>query len=483
MFETLRQSPAFRLTLIGILSLLLLIPAFMVENLVEERQSYRRAVISEVSEKWGRSQVLTGLVLTIPYIVKRTPKDSVATIETYYMHFLPDTLNINGTVAPEIRSRGIYQAILYNGKLNFSGSFSLGELSELRVPEKDILWNNAFVSFGITDMTGIKDMIRVKWDGAEYQVKPGIETDDVLSSGVSAKVPVATLMPPSEADKKAGRNFSSAQLKPAYNFSLDLNLNGSEALRFIPVGKETNVSINSTWNTPKFSGSFLPDARNVTNEGFTASWKVLHLNRNFPQQWIGSAYYVDNSPTTTSARYEKYNVYPEQAASVSRASMTAYNFGVEFIIGADDYQQTMRSIKYALMFIGLTFISLFMIELLTRKMLHPIQYLLIGIGLVLFYTLLLSFSEQLRFGLAYLIASSAMTLLIAGYTKAVLADIKLTAIVVGILSLLYGFLYVVLQLESYSLLLGSVGLFIVLALVMYLTRNINWYTLGKKPAA
>jgi inner membrane protein len=226
-----------------------------------------------------------------------------------------------------------------------------------------------------------------------------------------------------------------------------LNINGSESINFIPVGKQTNVDLDSDWANPSFEGSFLPNTRDINETGFNASWKVLHLNRSYPQQWIGTKYNIDES-----------------------------SFGVKLLLPVDHYQKSLRSVKYAIMFISLTFLIFFFTEILNKKRIHPIQYLLVGLGLSVFYTLLVSLSEQINFNLAYLLASLSIITLITAYSYSMLKNIKLTVIVAFVLSVLYTFLFTVIQLQDYSLLLGSIGLFLALAIVMYLSRKVDWYS-------
>jgi inner membrane protein len=214
----------------------------------------------------------------------------------------------------------------------------------------------------------------------------------------------------------------------------------------MPVGRETTVQVGGSWGNPSFVGAYLPEERSVEPNKFLASWKVLHLNRNYPQQWTGASVNLKESA-----------------------------FGIKLLMGLDEYQKTMRSAKYAIMFIVLTFLSFFMAEVLNKRIIHPIQYVLIGLALTIFYTLLLSISEQTNFNRAYLLSSAATIALIGLYTRSVLNSILAAAIITGILAVLYGFLFIVLQLQDYALLLGSIGLFLILALVMYITRNINWF--------
>lgn len=211
------------------------------------------------------------------------------------------------------------------------------------------------------------------------------------------------------------------------------------------------VTLNSDWNNPSFSGNFLPFSREIDDDGFSSKWKILHLNRNYPQKWTGSRYQIAES-----------------------------EFGVNLRVTVDEYQKTIRTAKYAIMFIGLTFLTFFMIELLGGKSVHPIQYLLIGFGLLIFYTLLLSFTEHISFNSSYMLASSAIIILITLYAKSVIKENKLTLLIMGILVLLYGYLFIVIQLQDYALLMGSIGLFLILALMMYLTRNIDWFSAMKK---
>ncbi len=417
-----------KLLIIGALILVLLIPSAMIMSLIREREMRRDEAIFEVSEKWGHEQTISGPIISIPY--KRHLKDEKGNwnIYTYYIHFLPDELTIKSEIEPEIRYRGIFEVVLYNTILEINGNFSSIDLKKFNISQNDILWDEAFFSVGITHMKGIKESIQVKWNDSVLDVNPGIESSDILTSGFSTRINIKTENENNE-------------------FAFNINLNGSGKLNFTPLGKETFVEVISDWNNPSFTGEFLPESREVTSEGFSANWKILQLNRNYPQSWIGNKYYINSSA-----------------------------FGVELLLPVDEYQKNMRTVKYAIMFILLTFLSFFMMETLNRKKIHPFQYLLVGTALIIFYTLLLSISEHLSFVYAYLIASISTIALITAYTKSVLKDKKLTSIIAFILIILYCFLYVLLQLQDYALLLGSIGLFVILAVVMYISRKINWYT-------
>ena len=443
-----RNSVTLKLFVIGILILLLLIPASMVTSLIRERENIRDEAVREVSSKWGSDQTIAGPVISVPYRSTRLNEEGKEVITRGYVHFLPDSIDINGQVAPQKRYRGIYLVVLYNSQLELSGRFKGLNAEALNVPEEDLLWKDALFTVGITDMKGIEEAIPVRINDTTYQFGPGTVTNDILASGASFPIQL-----PEEASS-------------TIDFSFRLNLNGSTSLYFTPFGKATAVNIQSSWPDPSFEGAFLPDERSVSGEGFTASWKVLQLNRNYPQQ--GEGPYIGNSPQ------RPQNIYVNEYDPF-RASTNA--FGFRLLLPIDEYQKAMRSAKYAAYFVLITFLAFFFIEVLNRKRLHPIQYLLVGSAIILFYILLLSISEHFNFDMAYLIACIIILALITGYCSFILSNRRLTAMMFGILALLYGFFYSLLQLQDYALLLGSLGLLLILATIMYLTRNIDWYAL------
>lgn len=423
------NSTGFKIFSIFILVLLLMIPASMIRGLIHEREGRKASVINEITSKWGSAQTITGPVISIPYKKYFENTDGKRTYSTLYMHFLPDDLDVKGEISPEIRYRTIYEAVVYNSSLTLTGSFSPLEIEELGIPKENIIWSRAFICLGISDMRGIKEQIYAEINGENIPMNPGIETNDVISSGISAKI------------------FTEDTPK-SYSFKFDLSLKGSQEISFIPVGKMNTVTLSSDWPDPSFDGAYLPMERTITEKGFTAKWKIIHLNRNYPQYWNSSSHKVDSSA-----------------------------FGVKLFIPADIYQKSMRTAKYALMFIVLTFMAFFFSEIMNKTRVHPIQYLFIGLAIIIFYSLLISISEHTNFDFAYIISSIAIIIMISGYAKSILKNKYITGIVAGILFILYAYLYLLLQLEDYALLMGSIGLFIVLGLVMYLTRKIDWYSI------
>ncbi|MFY0601740.1 MAG: cell envelope integrity protein CreD [Cyclobacteriaceae bacterium] len=452
-----RSSVTLKLISITILVLLLLIPSSMVKSIISERKSLNRLATMEVSSKWANEQVINGPILTIPLLYEyeeevekekilagkdgdkiKIIKEMVKVEYTELLHILPEDLSIKGTVAPEQLKRGIYEIIVYNSSSSIKGSFVIDQKIEQQ-NLKAIEWENAFLTIGVSDLRGVKNDFYVNWNGEPLKAKAGSGIQDLISSGVTVDLPdLATLK------------------NETFQFDFDLKLQGSKNLSFTPIGSKTNVEISSPWTTPSFNGNFLPDNRNVTNEGFTANWNILQLNRNFPQSWVGD----DNSKKVASSA-----------------------FGVDLILPMGDYQKSMRSAKYAIMTIALTFLIFFLVEILNKRKIHPFQYTLVGLSLCLFYVLLVSISEHSNFNFAYGVSTFAIVLMVSLYSYSIFKSIRLTTILVSTLLGTYGFLFVTLQLADYALLMGSVGLVLILGSTMYFTRKIDWYDLKPKPNA
>lgn len=433
-----KNSITIRLITIGILILVLLIPVSMIKDLIHEREYRQQDAINEVSSKWGNSQTITGLVLTIPYytytkVYDSQDKEKYKLVQTReYAHFLPEDLNIAGQITPEVRYRGIYEVIVYNSDIKLQGKFAKPNFEEWKIDNANIIWNDAFVSLGLSDLRGIQKSVYVLWNGESFSFNPGVETKDVIDNGISTKVNLGNTDAPNS----------------KWDFSVNLNFNGSSNLNFVPLGKTTKVSIKSKWETPSFDGAFLPDQRTINKNGFTANWDILHLNRSYPQSFRNS----------TTGIYES-------------------KFGINLLVPVDEYQKSMRSAKYAVMFITLTFLIFFFIQILNRVKIHPIQYIIVGLALCVFYTLLIALSEHINFNISYLISSVSIITLITLYAKSIFNNKMLTRLICLILIILYLFIYSIIQLEDYALLMGSVGLFIVLGTIMYLSRKIDWYSI------
>ncbi len=410
----------------------------MIQNLIREREQTQYEAIREVSSKWAEEQTISGPYLSIPYykyVRQYSSRDSTYKVVMVkdYMHFLPSDLKIKGEISPEKRNRGIYDIVVYNSKLHIGGTFDKINFSNPDIPRNNILFDKAFLSIGISDLRGIEKQIDMKWNENDCTFNPGTVTTDIIGSGINTPVKIE----------------NSDSLK--YSFSFDLDLKGSQKLYFIPVGEVTDLTIDSKWKNPSFNGSFLPDSRTVSDSGFSANWNILHLNRNFPQNWVGNSYSVNESA-----------------------------FGIDLILPVDNYQKSTRATKYAILFIIFTFITFFFVEILKKVFIHPVQYILVGIALIVFYTLLLSISEYLSFNYAFIVSALATILLIFGYVKAILKSFRLSGLVSGIITLLYTFIFVIIQLQDFALLIGSLGVFMILAIIMYFSRKIDWYNLNMK---
>lgn len=425
-WKKMRHSVTFKLFSMLFLLLLSLIPVAFVQDLVRERQGLQNQASEEINQKWADQQTVAGPILTLPY-QKVIMQDKKALKITSYLYVLPDNLDVSGKMEPKILHRGIYDMVVYRSELTLSGNFASAQFHDLPVDEKDILWDKAFVSVGIHDLRGIEDAIVLNWAGHKGSFDPGTVTTDLYATGVHQGVPL---------DAKLRQH--------QIPFEFKLKLKGNQKLYFMPVGKETHVQLKSDWADPSFDGAFLPDQREVSEAGFVAQWKILHLNRNYPQIWEGQQYSLNDSA-----------------------------FGVYLLQPVDHYQKVTRSVKYALFFIGLTFLIFFFVELLTGRMVHPLQYLLVGFALCVFYTLLLSISEHLGFDRAYGIAATMTVALITFYASGFLKSWPLTGLTGGVLTTLYTFIYVIIYQQDYALLMGSLGLFVVLALVMFFSRKLD----------
>lgn len=442
----LRDSVAVKMIAVGGLVLLLMVPLAMVRSLVAERQARQRDVEVEIAAVWGTAQTIGGPLLAVPYRMRTVDDKGTTVTWTEHAYFLPETLEISGRLTPERRHRGIFEAVVYTAELHLAGTFEQPSFAEWRIPAEDVLWDDAFLSLGVPDLRGVRGAIEVDWGGRRLAAVPGAGRVGLWTSGL--KVPLPDL---------AAANGDERRL---WAFALDLGLHGSREISFLPFGKRTVASLASVWPDPSFDGAFLPASREVGEGGFTAAWDVSWLGRGFPQRWRSS---------------EAEQVAPPETVRASA-------FGVELALPVDAYQKTERSVKYGVLFLALTFLTFFIYEVFSPFALHPVQYLLVGFALCLFYLLLLSLAEHVPFGWAYAAASAAVVSLISGYSAAILEGRARAAAMAGVLAILYGYLWVLLRAEDFALLLGSLGLFVILALVMWVTRRIDWYAPRQRPA-
>ncbi len=459
------ESVTVRLVIIGILVLLLLIPSSWVISLVSERQERQRGVVREIGQKWAGPQVLGGPVMVVPYreFVKTTV-DKKETVEevTRYLYLLPETLRITADAGTEVLHRGIFEAVVYQTHIRVNGTFAEADLRKLDVDPGALMWEKARMVTGVGDLKGLTNSPVFTLDGRPCQTETDFAAAKVFGQNL--------VVDPMLTDKRS----------TALAFSFGLDLRGSESLRFLHLGKDSEVTVSGTWPSPGFDGSFLPVSRTLTDSSFTATWQVPHYTRSLPQQWTAREAMIHEAPWEPAAsEYDGIRMaIAPAAATEARDGQYAESFGVSFLQPVDHYQKTTRTAKYGILVILLTFVSLFFTEIVTRRQVHVVQYLLIGAAMIVYYCLLLSFTERIGFGPAYLIASVATVGLVSLFIAAVLKSRKTAMLFALILSTFYLFIYVIIQLQDQALLFGSIGLFVTVALLMYFSGRINWQRNG-----
>ena len=342
--------------------------------------------------------------------------------------FYPTFLDIDSKIHTDTLNRSIYQSVVYTSDIKVKGHFPKSILPQSLINNNTILWDRISVQLLSSNLKGIKSGLNLKIDDQNMALKSKRKSLGPLNILESERV----------------------HLQPKdslHQFSITLEIAGSRELQFIPIGKETTAKITSDWSSPGFNGNFLPDPKSkiIDKNGFSAQWKVLQVNRGFEQ--------IFN------------NTLPDLAYT---------GFGVNLIIPIDEYHKSERSVKYGYLVIGLTFLVFFLIQSFSGIQIHPVQYILIGLALCMFYTLLLSITEHTTFLTAYLIATSAVIGLISFYSKSILNSFKFMAFISGSLFTIYTFILVIIQIENYALLVGSVGLFAILSIIMVVSRKIDW---------
>jgi inner membrane protein len=442
-----KTSISARMLMIGILILILLLPLSYIKNLINERMLRQQEVVQEINQKWGKEVLIYGPILKVPYktykekiitnaVTKEQSKETQEIIK--FAYFFPSELNIESNINPDEKERGIYKTAVYQSTIDMRGSFTKIDFNEEDIPPEDILWKKAKFIIETSNLKGVNDLVAIKINKNSYSFTSKYERakneyygGNYVSLHKLESNSLALADTPSE--------------KPI-QFTINLKVNGSKQIRFIPIGKETNVNITSDWKTANFIGEYLPfNSDKITESGFDAKWKVLDINRPFSQK--------------------SFKGIPD---------LMKYSFGVNFMIPVDEYQKSERSIKYGFLVIGLTFLIFFLIQTMSKISIHPFQYLMIGVALTMFYTLLISISEHSSYLKAYLIAGVSVVSLITLYSKSILKNLKFPVFIAISLTALYSFIFVIIQLENYALLVGSIGLFVILASVMYASRKIDW---------
>ncbi len=443
------RSAGWRMGITAFLTLALLIPISMVSGVVSERKQRRDEAVAEITSTWGGRQSVVGPVLTVPYRYRyKTEKNEVVdgkqvkreVIETAtdVAYFLPSELAVDGAIDSKRLHRGIYEAVVYSGKIGVSGRFPIPDFKSLKIEPEDVVWADALVAVAVPDLRGAKGALSIKIGGRAYSMLPGAKLHG-WTSGAHAPVGDAA--------------------RGGFEFALPLDLNGSDGVSFAPLGVRTTAALKSAWPNPKFAGSFLPVEREVRADGFAAKWDVAYYGRSYPQ-----------------AATLRSGAWPD------RGELENSFFGVSFLPAIDSYRSVERATKYGILFVSLVFCAFFLFETLAGLRIHPAQYVLVGLALALFFMILLALSEFLPFWLSYAAAALGASAMIVSYSAKFLGGGKGAAILGGELACVYGYLYVVLQLQDFSLLMGCGLLAATLGAIMWLTRDVDWYALDEAAA-
>lgn len=431
------QTNTARIIMVGLLTLILLIPLQFVQSLISERSMRKGEAVKEVGQIWGSGVRFYGPVLRVPYTTVYSASETdpvtqkvrlVNQSQVAYFYVFPEVLDNKTNVRMNhTLKRGLYNPVVFTSDMRFTGRFVKPDIARLEIDPATVNWDDAAVVIQTSNMQSIKSELSIKIDGNPFvleagsQIVPGYGTLETSKLGID--------------------------LTRGFDFEVQITYNGSDSIQWIPVGKNTSVSIDADWPSPSFTGAFAAqgNTKKITAQGFHADWKVVSVNRPFSQ------------------------VHKEQLPDLS-----AYNFGVRLIDMVDEYQQNERVVKYGFLVIGLTFLIFFLIQMTSRIPIHIFQYTMIGLALIMFYTLLLSITEHLSFSVAYVIACVAVLVMLALYSYSILRSRRFSLFIASSLGALYAFIYVIIRMENYALLAGSIGLFVILGLVMYYSRKIDW---------
>ncbi len=417
----------FKAMIIVILIALLMVPTYFIGNLVVERKIRKQDITKEISNSWAMPQIISSPYLQLSYAKKAAAVDGAK----YKGYVMANHSKTNATIDPIVQYRGIYKIQVYKTKAIINGTLLKKDLDAFEAKYGTIQYAQSAIVVNISDAKGIVDAATITTNNVTQILEVG-NVNASIHGIKTLSLPLSSII----------------QTSNDINFRIEFNLKGTEKISFVPLSANNTIILNSKWGNPSFEGTYATSNKTITDDGFIAQWDISKHNTSLPtvsDTWPGTVDHI---------------------------------FGVNLINPVDSYAKILRTTKYAILFIALTFAFFFFVEVLQDKQIHPIQYTLVGLALVIFYTLLLSVSEYVFFDWAYIIACVATTALIAFYTKSIMKSIKTALIMVAVLAGLYSFMYTIIQLEETSLLVGSIGLFIVLAIIMQLSKKINWNKLA-----
>ncbi|MDR0993312.1 MAG: cell envelope integrity protein CreD [Verrucomicrobiota bacterium] len=439
-----------KILLLMTLVLVMLIPLSMVRGIVRDRGHTATRAEDEIMEAWGGSLVFSGPILSIPCTrtkeVVTTASNGIKTTETtksaYYLAVAPKELSIDTALKTQIRKRGIFSVPLYSGNIVLTGTFNLARATgalnaaageSLNPHAPAVLYISIQSQKGITAIEGTIGAFSGAGGAQGLFFEPGstsLVPSSNSSSGVSARL-----------------TLGQADFSGDIPFVVTIGIQGGKSARFLPIAQSTHVAMRADWPSPSFQGAFLPVSSKISDTDFSAEWEVSYLSRDIPLFWTSAA-------------------VPDASESF---------FGVNFFRAIDTYALNTRAVKYAILFLIVPFLTLFLLEVFTKRRIHPVPYILVGIGNIIFYLLLLALSEQIPFYTAYFVAASAVTVMLTLYSRSLLPSWSKTWYMGAVAVLSYVLLYAVLNVESYALLIGALCTFAVTAFIMFVTRKFDWY--------
>lgn len=429
------HNPSIKIALILALILVFLIPIQMIKSLISDRKSYQDEAIKSITEPLGGEVEIQGFVIAVPYNSYVQTANSTV-VKTKYMFFAPDSYNMDFSVSPYYLYRGIFKVPVFNGKIAINAQFRNFEYSNFDIKQEDILQKDAILILGFSNKKNFTSTPKLNINGKD------LSAVTIKDGSIS----------PFYKSLYYKLSDSGIDLSNTLNLTGNIDFQGGENIKIRPNATENHIKMTSDWASPSFSGGWLPKEREISAKGFTASWEIAGLSTTYPKSWSSESEYFSLSSKET--------------------------VDTSFIIPVDTYKKTERSVKYSVLFLLIPFIALFISEIFSKIRIHLIQYGLIGLADVIFYLLLLSISEHLSFDIAYWICSICVSLSTLFYAAAIFKKIRWGGMLSSVQFVSYSFLFVILQAEDYALLFGSIGLFVAVVLLMFITRKVDWYELG-----
>ena len=451
------RSPGAKLALVLFVAFLLSIPLFTIWLLVYDREQQSQTALASIAEGWGGPQILSGPRLVIPYqaeTAETVEENGRAVTRTRMvwreLSLAPATLTLETELAPERRARSIYEAVVYRANTTGQASFALpDDLERLGIERSTLALERAELRFGLSDMRGIQEA-DIRFNGEDVDLRSG---GGANGPGFSAFVDASSL-----AENGIDAAFS-------------LGFRGNQRLSLQPMAGETEWTVHSSWPHPSFQGGFLPDTSDVSADGFSATYRITNLALGRSLIVTGDVAAAPDPNTQQVAGRFAYDIPAGE-----------YETRVSLVQPVDLYSQVDRSVKYGFLIIGFTFLAYLMFDVIAGVRVSTVEYLLVGGALVLFFVLLLAFAELIGFGWAFVVAAAAIVGLNTSYSAAVLKSWRRAAYIGGLLAGLFAVMFILLSLETFSLLIGSLLLFVALAAIMYVTRNLDWGNSTAEPA-